>query len=235
LKAFFQILPYVRPYSKQLGLSLFFSLLAVIFSLVSLTMIIPFLRLLFNIENVVTSKPTLELNVDSVLEYFNYTVSQLIISYNKPTALLFICALVLLVFLFKNLFLYLGMYCMVPLRTGVTADLRNQMYQRLLQLPLSYFSNERKGDLITRMSTDAQLIENDILNALLLVFREPLNLIVFLMAMFWISPSLTLFVLFFLPVSGFIKKRFTSRATKIRLLNVYNRRNPWRYKNYKSL
>ncbi len=207
MTAFFQILPYVRIYQKQLGLSLFFSLLAVVFSLVSLTMIIPFLRLLFNIDAAIITKPTLELTVDSLLQYFNYTVSQLIVNYDKSTALLFICGIVLMVFVFKNLFLYLGMYCMVPLRTGVTADLRNQMYQRLLQLPLSYFSNERKGDLITRMSTDAQLIETDILNALLLVFREPLNLIVFLIAMFWISPSLTLFVLFFLPVSGFIISR----------------------------
>lgn len=207
MKAFFQILLYVRPYGKQLGLSLFFSLLAVIFSLVSLTMIIPFLRLLFSIDNTVTTKPALELNVDSVLAYFNYTVSQLIINYDKSTALLFICVLVLLVFLFKNLFLYLGMYCIVPLRTGVTADLRNQMYQRLLHLPLSYFSNERKGDLITRMSTDAQFIESDILNALLLVFREPLNLFVFLAAMFWISPSLAFFVLFFFPLSGYIISR----------------------------
>jgi len=212
-------------------------------------MIIPFLRLLFNIDSTVITKPTFELNIDSALEYFNYTVSQLIINYDKPTALLFICCLVLAVFLFKNLFLYLGMYCMVPLRTGVTADLRNQMYNRLLQLPLSYFSNERKGDLITRMSADAQLIENDILNALLLVFREPLNLIIFLIAMFWISPSLTLFVLFFLPVSGFIISRIGQSLKRdsqagqqklgylmsIRLLNVNNRRNAWRNKNYKSL
>jgi len=170
-------------------------------------MIIPFLRLLFNIDAATVTKPVLEFNIDSLLNYFNYTLSQVMIQYDKSTALLFVCVLVLFVFLFKNLFLYLGMYCMVPLRTGVTADLRNQMYQRLLQLPLSYFSTERKGDLITRMSTDAQLIENDILNALLLVFREPLNLIVFLIAMFWISPLLTLFVLFFLPVSGFIISR----------------------------
>jgi len=170
-------------------------------------MIIPFLRLLFNVDSSITTKPTLELNVDSVLAYFNYTVSQLIIDHDKSTALLFICVLVLVVFLLKNLFLYLGMYCMVPLRTGVTADLRNQMYQRLLHLPLTYFSNERKGDLITRMSTDAQFIESDILNALLSVFREPLTLFVFLMAMFWISPSLAFFVLFFFPVSGFIISR----------------------------
>jgi len=197
LKAFFQILQYVRPYGKQLALSLFFSLLAVVFSLVSLTMIIPFLRLLFNIDNAIISKPTLELNVDSVSEYFNYTVSQLIIDHDKSIALLFICGLVLLVFLFKNLFLYLGLYCMVSLRTGVTADLRNQLYQRLMQLPLSYFSNERKGDLITRMSTDAQLIENDILNSLLLIFREPLNLIVFLIAMLDKSIAYTFCVVFF--------------------------------------
>jgi len=199
-----KVLQLVWPYKNRLALSILFNTISVVFSLVSLTMIIPFLRLLFGLEEVGTNAPSIKFSISSLIEQFNYTVSQLIINYDKPTALLFICALVLVVFLMKNLFLYLGAFVMIGIRTNVVASLRNQLYQKILELPLSYFSNERKGDLISRISTDVQLVENDIIKSLLTLIREPLTIIVFLVTMFWISPALTIFVLVCLPISGFI-------------------------------
>jgi len=204
LRKVFQLL---QPYKNRVLLSVFFNAVSVVFSLLSLTMIIPFLRLLFGLEEAQASAPTMSFSMSSLVEQFNYTVSQLITNYDKPTALLFICILVLVVFLLKNLFLYLGAWVMIGIRTNVVASLRNQLYQKVLELPLSYFSNERKGDLITRISNDVQLVESDIIKSLLTLIREPLTIVVFLVTMFWISPSLTIFVLICLPISGFIISR----------------------------
>lgn len=202
-----KVLELLWPFRSRVLLSVFFNAISVVFSLVSLTMVIPFLRLLFGLEEAQATKSNLKFSLASVVEKFNYTVSQLIVNYDKPTALLFICALVLAVFLIKNLFLYLGASVMIGIRTNVVASLRNQLYQKVLELPLSYFSNERKGDLISRIATDVQLVESDIIKSLLTLIREPLTIIVFLLTMFWISPQLTIFVLIFLPVSGFIISR----------------------------
>jgi len=204
LRKVFQLL---QPYKNRVLLSIFFNAVSVVFSLLSLTMIIPFLRLLFGLEEAQASAPTISFSMSSLVEQFNYTVSQLITNYDKPTALLFICILVLVVFLLKNLFLYLGAWVMIGIRTNVVASLRNQLYKKVLELPLSYFSNERKGDLITRISNDVQLVESDIIKSLLTLIREPLTIVVFLFTMFWISPSLTIFVLICLPISGFIISR----------------------------
>jgi len=202
-----KVLQLVWPYKNRLALSVLFNTVSVVFSLVSLAMIIPFLRLLFGLEEVETTAPSIEFSISSLVEQFNYTISQLIVNYDKPTALLFICVLVLVVFLLKNLFLYLGAFVMIGIRTNVVAALRNRLYQKILELPLSYFSNERKGDLISRISTDVQLVENDIIKSLLTLIREPLTIIIFLLTMFWISPALTIFVLIFLPISGFVISR----------------------------
>jgi len=202
-----KVLQLVWPYKNRLALSILFNTISVVFSLVSLTMIIPFLRLLFGLEEIDTNAPSIKFSISSLVEQFNYTVSQLIINYDKPTALLFICVLVLVVFLIKNLFLYLGAFVMIGIRTNVIASLRNRLYEKILELPLSYFSNERKGDLISRISTDVQLVESDIIRSLLTLIREPLTIIIFLITMFWISPALTIFVLVCLPVSGFIITR----------------------------
>jgi len=170
-------------------------------------MIVPLLRLLFDIEKTVATKPTLAFSFNSAFEYFNFYFGQIIQQNEKATALLYICAFVLLVFLIKNLFLYAAFYVMAPIRTGVVRDLRNALYHKILVLPISYFSNERKGDLITRLSSDVQEIEHNIINSLEKLIREPLTIFVFLMAMFFISPRLTVFVLIFLPLSGFIVGR----------------------------
>jgi len=195
------------PYKNRVLLSVFFNAISVIFSLVSLAMIIPFLRLLFGLEDAQANAPILQFSVSSAVEQFNYAVSQLILNYDKSTALLFICALVLVVFLLKNFFLYLGAWVMIGIRISVVALLRNQLYQKILDLPLRYFSNERKGDLISRISTDVQLVESDIIKSLLTLIREPLTILIYLLTMFWISASLTIFVLVCLPISGFIISR----------------------------
>ena len=167
-------------------------------------MIVPLLRLLFDIEKTVVSKPTLAFSFNAALEYFNFYFGQIIQQNEKSTALLYICAFVLLVFLVKNLFLYAALYVMAPIRTGVVRDLRNALYNKILVLPISYFSNERKGDLITRLSSDVQEIEHNIINSLEKLIKEPMTILVFLLAMFFISARLTIFVLIFLPLSGFI-------------------------------
>ncbi len=204
MRDFLKIFPWVKPYKTQAILNIFFNVLAVVFNLVSLAMIIPFLRLLFELDDKTYAKPEMAFSVQTLIDYFNYYLSHIIQNNSKTNALLFICGIVLLVFLFKNLFFYLARYVMAPLRHGVAKDLRNTLYQKILRLPLSYFSEERKGDLMSRMTTDVNEVEHSILNALILVFREPVHLLVFLAFMFWISPGLTIFVLLFLPLSGFL-------------------------------
>jgi len=182
-------------------------LLAALFSLVSLAMIIPLLRILFNLERALPTKPEGGIGISSALDYFNYYLSNIVGQHDKGTALLYICLFVLLVFALKNIFVYGAFYSLAPIRTGVIRDLRQKIYNKVMRLPIAFFSNEKKGDLLTRFSSDVQEVEWNMVNAVEKLIREPLNILLFLGAMFWISPQLTLFVLFFLPISGFIINR----------------------------
>lgn len=176
---------------------------SVVFSLFSLTMIIPFLNILFNQEQEYTKVPW-SFSVKTLLNNLNFTIAEYIHDHGKVAALTFICGLVVLMFFLKNLFRYLAMYFVSPIRNGVVRDIRNQLYEKILVLPLTYFSEERKGDIMSRMTIDVQEIEWSIMQSLEAIFREPLTVTLFLVMMVLLSPQLSLFVFILLPISGLI-------------------------------
>jgi len=150
----------------------------------------------------------------SLLNNFNYYLGNYIIEHGQLNALMLISLLVVSMFFLKNLTRYLGMYFLVPIRNGVVRDIRRDVYHKILSLPIGYFTDERKGDLMARMTNDVQEVEWGIMNSLEAAFREPLNIIVFLITMFTMSSELTTFVLVLLPVAGLIIGRIGKSLKK---------------------
>ncbi len=214
MDSFFWIAKYVRKYWRYAALNIFFNLLAVLFSVVSITLVIPFLGLLFGTQEMVTEQPQFQANIESVVNVFYYTFSSVIIEYGKTKALMFICGLVALLFLLKNLFMYLGMYFVAPVRLGVVQDIRNQLFDKTIALPLSYFSEERKGDIIARMTNDVQEVEWAILTSLEALFREPLSVAFFLATLFFMNAQFTLIILVLLPITGLLIGRIGKSLKK---------------------
>ena len=201
MKNYLRLLRYVKSYKRYAILNVFFNMLSVVFSLFSLTMVIPFLNVLFG-QQQVYEKVSWTFSVKAALTNFNYFLSQYVIEHGKIPALTYICVLIVILFFLKNLFRYLAMYFISPIRNGVVRDLRNKMYNKILFLPLTYFSEEKKGDLMSRMTSDVQEIEWSIMQSLEVIFREPLTVGLYLATMVIMSPQLSLFVFILLPIAG---------------------------------
>lgn len=205
MKSFKRILLYLLPYKFSAACNVIFNIFSVLFGLVSLAMIIPFLSLLFGKEQLVVTAPqAFSFSVSWFAQSFNFYLSKIIIDYGRETALAFICGIILFIFLLKNGFKYLATHYMATVRNGVVRDIRSQVFNKITQLPLSYFSEERKGDIIARLTNDVQEIEWGIMSVLEVTFREPMTVISYLVAMVLISPTLTLFVFVVLPITGII-------------------------------
>jgi ABC-type multidrug transport system fused ATPase/permease subunit len=201
---FSRIIAYLKPYRLLAALNFFFNGLSVVFSLFSIVMVIPLLQLIFNLVPDVTAKPALTVNAKSLLEYMKYTLSMDKQANGPIHALIGVCGAIILVFFFKNLFRYLALRVLSPIRTGVMRDIRNDIFAKLLTLPLSYYSNERKGDLMSRMTDDIRAIEQGIFSMLEDVIIQPLTIILFLVWMLMLNASLTLFALLMLGVVGLV-------------------------------
>ncbi len=174
------------------------------FSVFSLAMVVPFLQVLFRPAIIPVPPPPFRLDKDVVISHFYYFVDYLSFTQGKSMALFFICLFVLGMFLLKNIFQYLALYVLAPIRTGVVKDLRNDIYKRILILPLAYYSEEKRGDIIARMTSDIQEVEWSVMKSFELFFREPITILLFLVSLFTLSWSLTLFVLVLLPISGLL-------------------------------
>lgn len=224
MKNIFRILAYARQYPGYAALNVLFNILSVFFSLFSLTMIIPFLNVLLLIKDeefrriISAGEPQLKLNASAIGDFITYHLAHLIEDRGKLSALVAICGLVVIAFFFKNLFRYLAMFFLAPLRMGVVKDLRNKIYNKTLVLPLSYYSEERKGDIISRVTSDVQEIEWSVMSSLEMLFREPVLIVVYLTSLVLLSPDLTLFVFILLPISGgiiaIIAKSLKKNASK---------------------
>ncbi len=221
MKNFKKIILYITPYWGRVSLNVLFNFLSVIFSLFSLTMVIPFLSILFNTEQKVYELEPLRLSIDSIKNNFYYYINLLIDNYGEVYALVFISLLVVVTSLFKNGFKYLALYHLAPVRNGVVKDIRNAIYKKTIDLPLSYHSKERKGDIISRMTNDVYQIEISVISSLAMVFRDPMTIIVYLGSLMIMSPHLTLFVLILLPIAGLIIGRIakTLKSTALRSQN----------------
>ncbi|NPD46283.1 MULTISPECIES: ABC transporter ATP-binding protein [unclassified Lentimicrobium] len=205
MKKLFKILTYVKPYWPYASLNVFFNILAVIFSLASFAVFIPILNMLFKMQDIPEEAVPLDIfNFDSISENFNFYAGQLIKMHGEMETLLYIAFIILGLYFLKNLFRYLAMFFLAPIRNGVVRDLRNDMYKKVLILPISYFSEKKKGDIISRMTSDVLEIEWSIMSSLESVFREPIAIIASIAVLFFMSPSLTIFVMVLLPISGFL-------------------------------
>ena len=204
MKKFYRVLSYIKPYWGYASLNVFFNLLTIVFSLFSFALLIPFLNLLFGMNELVTEKPILSFSTDSFLQFLNYHISQVIITQGKVQALIYICVVILAAFFFRNLARFFAMYYMANVRIGAVKGMRNDIYNKILILPLSFYSKYKKGDIIARMTTDVQEVEYSIMNYLEMIVRDPVTIIAYLAFMISMSFQLTLFVLIILPITGLI-------------------------------
>ena len=182
-----------------------FNVFAVLFSLVSITMVIPFLGLLFGtMETDIVKPESFTFSTSSIKDHFYYEINIIIESGEKIDALLFICGLILITFFFRNLFRYLALYFLTPIRNGVVHNLRSTLHEKVISLPLGFFTEKRRGDITSRMTTDLVEIEWSIMSSLEMIFRDPLQIIIYLITLMVISPTLTLFVIILFPITGFL-------------------------------
>ena len=207
MEYFKKILRFAKPYIKYAWLNVLFNILYAIFNVLSVLAFIPVLGILFGREEKINQKPTFT-GIKGIYDYIqnslNYYVSNMMETGGIEKALLFICLISFSMFFFKNLFRYLALFVLAFLRNGIVKDVRDSLYNKILELPISYFSEKKKGDTIARMTSDVQEIEVSFLNSLEAIVREPLTIAFTLISMFAISAKLTLFAFVLLPVSGIL-------------------------------
>lgn len=217
---FRRIFNYLIPYKASVALNVFFSFLSALFNVFSVIMVIPVLNILFEMQPIVTEPIPFSLSnaADAISTNFYYFVSQLLLRYGSVATLVAVGVFAITMSFLKNAFKYAAMYNLAWIRNVVVKDIRNDLYQKTLILPLSYHSNEKKGDLISRMTSDVQQIEHSVISSLEMVFREPITIAVILVSLFIMSTNLTLVVLVLLPVSGIIIGRIgkTLRTTALK-------------------
>jgi len=204
MKKFYRILAYIKPYLGYAGLNVIFNILTIIFSLLNFALLIPFLNLLFGVNELVTTKPEFTFSTQGMLEYLNYYISQIILTQGKLEALVFICITILIAFFLRNLARFFAMYFMAAVRIGAVRGIRNDIYNKMLVLPIAFYTRHRKGDIIARVTTDVQEVEYSIMNYLEMIVRDPITIIAYLIFMISLSGQLTLFVLIILPITGLI-------------------------------
>ncbi|KAF0196434.1 MAG: ATP-binding cassette subfamily B bacterial MsbA [Bacteroidetes bacterium] len=204
MKNLLKVLRYAIPYWGFALLNILFNIISVVFSLVSFAAVIPVLNILFKLEKPVPVPPVFEWSFDAIKQNFYYEIGKMIEQYGELTTLAYICIVIVSVFFLKNLFRYLAMYYIAEVRNGVVRDIRNALYHKILILPLSYYSEKKKGDIISRMTTDVQEVEWSVLSSLEMLFRDPVTIIAYLVTLFMMNYELTLMVLVLLPVSGLL-------------------------------
>lgn len=204
MKHFFRILRYATPYRLHAAMNVVFNLLSTVFHLASLLVFIPFLSLLFNQVEPILDEPAWEFSKEGVQNTFNWYMSSYIQDNGAIGGLVFICGIVSVLFLLKNLTRYLAMYFIGVLRNRTVQDIRTKIYDKILELPLQFFSEERKGDIIARVTSDVQDVEFSIFQWIAMLFREPITILLSLTLMIMISAKLTLISLLLLPLSGLI-------------------------------
>ncbi len=207
MKEFLQVLRrFVPPYKKYLILSVLFNILSAVLNIFSFAALIPILQILFQTGDAEAATSLMEwdwTNVQTVLmNNMNYLVNQIIADFGQTTTLLFIGLFLALMTALKTGAYFFSSATIIPIRTGVVRDIRNLLYQKITSLPLSFFSEERKGDIIARMSGDVQEVESSIMSSLDMLFKNPILIIVYFFTLLFVSWELTLFTIVFVPLFG---------------------------------
>ncbi|MBQ6746634.1 MAG: ABC transporter ATP-binding protein [Bacteroidaceae bacterium] len=230
MKDLMQVLKrFVPPYKKYLVLTVLFNILSALLNIFSFMAIIPILNILFQTEKVIEPvawMPWSEMTLGNISEIVsnnaNHLVQEMIMSWGPTTTMLVIGLFLAVATFLKTGAYFLSSATIVPIRTGVVRDIRNQLYQKINTLPLGFFSEERKGDIIARMSGDVQEIENSIMASLDMLFKNPILIISYFAALLVVSWQLTLFTLFFVPVfgwfMGFVGKKLKAKSIKAQTL-----------------
>ena len=225
---FKKIIPYLKPYKSSVILNIIFNILYALFSTLSFISLIPMLDVLFKDAEKVVEKPVYEgiWHVSSYgKEYLYYYITKLTEENGAQYALLLVVCIVISTFLLKNLFNYLALNYLTVVKNGVLKDLRKNMFDKIIHLPISYYSEKRKGDVMARMLGDINEVKNSLFSILELVVKEPVTIIFTIGFMIAISFKLTLFVFVFIPISGFviskIGKSLKSKSSKAQQENGY--------------
>jgi ATP-binding cassette, subfamily B, bacterial MsbA len=211
MKKFAVILQYLSRYKGKLVLYMFFNILSIVFGLISVGMLSPFLDILFNNDPSPTGGVTLHSNAIGGLKEVLMHVAR---SYDRPTLLIVICVLIVISTILKNLFYYWSSYISSPVRSATITFLRNDVYAKILALPIGYFTERRKGDLISRMTNDIYEIESSVVSTLEGLIKDPLTIIGYLAYMIYLSPTLSLFLLILLPLTGFLIGRISRKLKR---------------------
>lgn len=203
MKRFKEIFGLVQGYKGALLNNLGFNILNAIFSLFTFLSVVPFLYVIFSIDkgDSNTAKKS------EIWQYINDQLDAFILEHGRISALALMCGVIVVLALMKNLVNYMSLLSIAHIRTSVSRDMRERLYNKILDLPVAFFSNERKGDLISRMTNDLMEIEFSVIGALEAIFKSPVMVLIYLTTLFFISWKLTIFSLIFLPISGFLISR----------------------------
>jgi subfamily B ATP-binding cassette protein MsbA len=206
MQTYLRILKFAHPYRLFVPQYAVLITLSIIFGLVNFALFIPLLDTLFNsVEKVaMPENPTFSFGLDYFKAKFNYVFQSIIQESGQIAALRFVCIAAVISVVLKNIFRYLAMMILAIVRTGVIKNLRDTLYQKLIQMHTGYFKNNKKGDLMSRVMSDVQEIENSVVNTFTVIFREPFTIIFSFVLLFLMSWQLTAFTLIILPISALI-------------------------------
>ncbi|WP_320018139.1 ABC transporter ATP-binding protein [Labilibaculum manganireducens] len=205
MKDFIKILKrFLPPYKGDLVMSFVYNLLAAIFGVFSFVMMQPVLEILFEMAKPVDKLVPWEASIESLKHNFYYYTTQMKLEYGADSALLFVGIVLIITALFKVGFTYLGSYHTVGIRNSVVRDMRTQIYNKIISLPIPFFTEEKKGDIMARTTGDVQEVENSIMNSMDMFLKNPILIIVYLTTMIIMSPQLTIFSFILLPIAGYI-------------------------------
>ena len=227
MREFMQVLRrFVPPYKKYLVLSVVFNILSAVLNIFSFTALIPILNILFNVEeaNIPANLMAWDWGnaKEVILNNMNYYVQHLVESVGASTTLLILGAIIAVMTFLKTAAYFLSSATIIPIRTGVVRDIRNQLYEKITSLSLGFFSEERKGDIIARMSGDVQEIENSIMSSIDMLFKNPILIIAYFGTLLFISWQLTLFTIVFVPIfgwfMGFVGRKLKQKSIKAQSL-----------------
>ncbi len=204
MKDIFRIFRYIIPYKWKAVANIITNLLSTFFTLFSFGLVIPFLNVLFGQQKLTTESVPWAFTQEALLHNFKFWLSNIILTKGELTALVMLGGLVSLATFGKTLFWYLAEYFMVPIRNNVVRDIRNQLYRKILSLHLGYFSEEKRGNIIARMTNDVQEIDFSIMSSMTMIFRDPIKIVASIAFLFALNYKLTIFVLIVLPLAGLL-------------------------------